>query len=140
MAMWLFTEAVLKGEPIRVFNGGEMSRDFTYIDDIVAGVIAAFDHPPPDDGAVKAGGAMTPHRLYNIGNSRPEPLMRLIGLIEQACGAKAALDMQPMQPGDVLATFADISAISADLGFVPATSLENGVPRFVDWYRAYKRL
>ncbi len=137
MAMWLFTRAILAGDPIAVFNHGKMQRDFTYIDDIVAGVIAAHDNPPEDDGAVKAGGSRSPHRLYNIGNNRPEELMRLIALIEQACGRKAVLDFQPMQAGDVHATYADISAISADVGFAPTTALEAGVPRFVDWYRGY---
>jgi UDP-glucuronate 4-epimerase len=137
MAMWIFTSKILAGEPIPVFNGGDMRRDFTYIDDIVAGVIAALDDPPPDDGAPKAGGSTSPHRLYNIGNHRSEELTKLIGLIEQACGKTAIRDLQPMQPGDVRETYADISAIQEDLGFQPATSIEIGVPRFVEWYRGY---
>ena len=114
-----------------------MRRDFTYIDDIVSGVIASLDNPPPDDGAPKAGGSTKPHRLYNIGNHRSEALMKVIGLIEQATGRKAELDLLPMQPGDVPATYADIAAIRADLGYRPMTSIEVGVPRFVDWYREY---
>jgi len=140
MAMWLFTSAILEGRPIKVFNNGDMRRDFTYIDDIVAGVIAALDNPPPDDGAPKAGGSLTPHRLYNIGNHRSEELMRLIDLIEQACGRPAIRELLPMQPGDVKDTFADITAIQEDLGYQPATSIDVGVPAFVDWYRAYKRI
>jgi UDP-glucuronate 4-epimerase len=137
MAVWTFTAKILAGEPIQVFNEGDMRRDFTYIDDIVAGVIAALDNPPPDDGEEKAGGSRSPHRLYNIGNHRSEELGRLIDLIEAACGRPAIRDLQPMQPGDVQETYADISAIQQDLGFQPATGIEVGVPRFVDWYRGY---
>ena len=140
MALWLFTSAILEDRPIAVFNHGRMQRDFTYIDDIVAGVIAALDHPPADDTAAKAGGSVSPHALYNIGNNRPEELGRLIDLIEAACGKPALRDFQPMQPGDVPATYADISAIATDLGYAPTTPIEVGVPKFVDWYRAYKGL
>jgi UDP-glucuronate 4-epimerase len=140
MALWLFTDAILAGQPIAVFNHGKMQRDFTYIDDIVAGVIAALDHPPMDDGSPKAGGSVSPHALYNIGNNRPEELGKLIDLIEAACGKPALRDFQPMQPGDVPATYADISAIAEDLGYAPTTPIEVGVPKFVDWYRAYKEI
>ena len=137
MAAWLFTSAILERRPIKVFNEGRMQRDFTYIDDIVAGIVAALDHPPADDRAEKPGGSVAPHTIYNIGNNRPEELGRLIDLIEQACGIEAVREMLPMQPGDVPATYADISAISRDLGFVPTTPIEVGIPRFVDWYRGY---
>ena len=137
MAMWLFTRAIFAGEPIHVFGEGNMRRDFTYIDDIVTGVVAALDNPPPDDGEEKAGGSRGPHRLYNIGNNRSEELTRMIGLIEQACGIEAKKTLLPMQPGDVRDTYADISAIERDLGFRPTTSIDEGVPRFVDWYRDY---
>jgi UDP-glucuronate 4-epimerase len=137
MAMWLFTKAILAGEPIDVFGEGNMRRDFTYIDDIVTGVVAALDNPPPDDGAEKAGGSRGPHRLYNIGNHRSEELTRMIGLIEQACGRAAEKRLLPMQPGDVRDTYADISAIQRDLGFKPTTSIDEGVPKFVAWYREY---
>ena len=137
MAMWLFTKAILEGRPIQVFGEGNMRRDFTYIDDIVTGIVACLDNPPPDDGAKKAGGSVSPHRLYNIGNSRSEDLSDMIGLIEQACGRPAERVLLPMQPGDVRDTFADISAIRADLGFEPRTTIAEGVPRFVEWYRAY---
>jgi UDP-glucuronate 4-epimerase len=137
MAMWLFADAILAGRPIKVFNGGDMRRDFTYIDDIVSGVVACLDNPPADDGAEKAGGSRSPHRIYNIGNHRSEELGRMIELIEQACGRRAVRDYQPMQPGDVKDTFADISAIQRDLGFQPTTTIDVGVPRFVDWFRGY---
>lgn len=137
MAPWLFTEAILAGQPIRVFNQGRMRRDFTYIDDIVAGVLACIDHPPADDGSIKPGGSAAPHRIYNIGNNRAEKLMDFIAAIELACGRKAAIDFEPMQPGDVPATCADISAIAADLGYAPTTTIAQGVPKFVEWYRGY---
>jgi UDP-glucuronate 4-epimerase len=137
MAMWLFTRAILAGEPIQVFGEGDMRRDFTYIDDIVTGVVACLDNPPPDDGAEKAGGSRSPHRLYNIGNHRSEELTRMIDLLEAACGREAERRLMPMQPGDVRDTYADISAIQRDLGFEPKTRIEEGIPRFVDWYRAY---
>ncbi|SFO48672.1 NAD-dependent epimerase/dehydratase family protein [Sphingomonas sp. OK281] len=137
MAMWLFTDAILENRPITVFNGGRMVRDFTYIDDIVSGIVAALDNPPADDGERKAGGSVSPHRLYNIGNNRPEELETLITTIEDALGMKAIRDYQPIQPGDVPSTSADISAISRDLGFAPTTPIAVGVPRFVQWYRDY---
>lgn len=137
MMMWIFTQKILAGEPIPVFNQGEMARDFTFIDDIVAGVIAALDNPPADDGAEKAGGSVKPHRLYNIGNNRSEQLMKVVSLLEEACGRKAVIDFRPMQPGDVPATYADITAISQDLGYRPTTDITEGVPSFVRWYRHY---
>jgi UDP-glucuronate 4-epimerase len=134
MAAWLFTAAILQGKPIQVFNHGDMKRDFTYIDDIVSGVVAALDHAPDfPDGA-------PPHRVYNIGNHRAEPLLRFIEVIEQATGKKAQIELKPMQPGDVKETYADVSAIQRDLGFAPDTPIEVGIPRFVDWYRAYANL
>lgn len=137
MAMWIFTKAILAGEPISIFGEGRMRRDFTYIDDIVGGVIACLDNPPRDDGTIKAGGSVGPHRLYNIGNNRSEDLLDMIELIEQACGRRAERCLLGMQPGDVRDTFADISAIKSDLDFEPRTTIAQGVPRFVDWYRAY---
>lgn len=140
MAMWIFTRALFADQPIPLYNGGEMRRDFTYIDDIVRGVVACFDSPPVDDGSMKAGGSTSPHALYNIGNSRSEDLMRVVQLLEQETGRKALLDPQPMQVGDVKDTFADISAIEQDLGFRPTTPIEEGVPRFVAWYRDYHKV
>src|SRR3546814_7366355 len=109
----------------------------SYIDDIIAGVIACLDSPPPDDGIVKAGGSLSPHRIYNIGNNRPEELMHMIDLLEQAVGKKALRAFQPLQPGDVRETYADIDAISRERGFRPATALEVGIPRFDDWFKRY---
>lgn len=140
MMMWSFTEKILAGRPIPVFNNGEMWRDFTYIDDIVAGVIACLDGPPPDDGALKAGGSVAPHALYNIGNNRSERLLDVIDLLEAACGRTAQREFLPMQPGDVLRTYADIDAISRDHGYRPTTSVADGIPRFVQWYKDYHRL
>jgi len=140
MAMWIFLKALYAGEPLPLFNGGEMRRDFTYIDDIVSGVVACLDGPPADDGQVKAGGSTSPHALYNIGNSRSEDLMRVVELLEQETDRKALLDPMPMQIGDVKETYADISAIERDHGFEPATTIDEGVPRFVKWYREYHRL
>ena len=140
MAMWIFTRALYAGEPLPLFNRGEMRRDFTYIDDIVRGVLACLDSPPADDATTKAGGSHAPHALYNIGNSQAEDLMRVVELLEQETGKKALLDPQPMQIGDVKETFADISAIERDLGFEPRTPIEDGIPRFVAWYRDYHGL
>ena len=140
MAMWIFTKAIFEGKPIMVFNGGEMRRDFTYIDDIISGVVACLDTPPVDDGAIKAGGSKAPHRIYNIGNNDSEELTHMIALIEAACGREAIKEMHPMQAGDVRETFADISAISNDLGFAPTTKIAVGIPKFVDWYRGYHRI
>ncbi|MFW2830499.1 GDP-mannose 4,6-dehydratase [Sphingomonas sp. ID0503] len=140
MAMWLFADAILSGRPVPVFNHGKMRRDFTYIDDIVTGVVASLDNPPPDDGEEKAGGSFAPHRLYNIGNNRSEDLMRMIGLIEAELGKKAELNLLPMQPGDVPESSADISAISRDLGFAPTTPIDIGIPNFLRWYKEYHGL
>jgi UDP-glucuronate 4-epimerase len=140
MAMWIFTKAMFAGQPIPVFNNGNMERDFTYIDDIVSGVVACHDNPPPDDGEEKAGGSHAPHRLYNIGNSNSEHLGRMIDLLERETGREAVRNYLPMQAGDVPRTYADVSAISRDLGYAPTTSIDVGVPRFVAWYRDYHRI
>jgi len=137
MAMWIFTKALYAGEPLPLFNRGEMRRDFTYIDDIVRGVIACLDGPPVDDGEAKAGGSASPHAIYNIGNHRSEDLMSVVDILEQETGRKALLDPKPMQIGDVRETFADLSAIERDHGFEPRTSIDEGVPRFVAWYKDY---
>lgn len=134
MAMWLFTEAIMRGWPIRVFNGGDMARDFTYVDDIVAGILAVSDSPMTDEGSC------APHRVYNVGNNQPEPLSKLIEVLEFATGRKAVRQLEPMQPGDVPATYADISAIARDHGFAPRIPLEVGARRFVEWYRSYHGL
>jgi len=134
MAAFLFADKILKGEPIPVFNRGEMKRDFTYIDDIVAGIIASLDRPPADGGP-----SSPPHRVYNLGNHRSEPLLRFIGILERELGVKAQLDLQPMQPGDVPETYADIAASERDLGFKPTTPIDVGIPNFVKWYKDYHR-
>jgi UDP-glucuronate 4-epimerase len=141
MAPMLFAKAILAGEPIRVFNQGRMRRDFTYIDDIVTGVIACADKPASadpsfDTAAPDPATSWAPHRLFNIGNSKPEELLRFIELLEQALGRPAIRDLQPMQPGDVEATAADTSLLEAWVGFRPSTSIEVGVERFARWYQA----
>jgi UDP-glucuronate 4-epimerase len=136
MSAFIFTKAILAGEPIKVFNRGDMRRDFTYVDDIVAGVVAALDRPPSRQGAAGEGGA-APQRIYNLGNSRSEQLLDFIALIETALGKKAILDLAPMQPGDVKDTYADIEASRRDLGFAPRIAIREGIPRFVAWYRAF---
>ena len=128
MAPMLFARAILAGEPIRVFNHGEMWRDFTYVDDIVDGVLRALDRPPT--GA-------PPHAISNLGNNRSEKLTDFIAALEAALGQNATMRLEPLQPGDVPATYADIDATRTDLGYEPRTPIGVGVPRFVDWYRAY---
>jgi UDP-glucuronate 4-epimerase len=146
MSAFIFTKAILAGRPIRVFNRGDMRRDFTYIDDIVAGVVAALDRAPPVPSAAAAEGARVgdpaaaPHRLYNLGNNRSEKLLDFIAAIEEALGRKAILDLAPMQPGDVKDTYADIEASRRDLGYEPKTTIREGIPRFVAWYRGYYRV
>lgn len=137
MMVWTFTRKILRGEPLPVFNNGEMWRDFTYIEDIVSGIVTCLDRPPANDGLRKAGGSTKSHAIYNIGNHCSEALMKVVGLIESACGRKAKLNLLPMQPGDVAKTHADIEAIQRDLGFQPSTPIEIGVPNFVAWYREY---
>ena len=137
MAMWIFTKALYEGRPLPLFNGGDMRRDFTFIDDIVSGVVVCLDGPPTDDGTEKAGGSYAPHALYNIGNSRSEELMRVVRLLEAETGRSAIIDAKGMQVGDVADTFADISAIARDHGYAPTTTIDIGVPRFVQWYRDY---
>ena len=133
MSAYIFTKAIFEGRPIPVFNNGDMRRDFTFIDDVVAGIRACLPRPP-------AGGEGTPHRVYNIGNHRSEPLMRFIEVIEGACGQKAEIDFQPMQPGDVKETYADITAIQRDFGWSPTTAIDDGIPQFVEWFREYHKI
>ncbi len=129
MAPILFARAIRAGTPIRVFNHGEMWRDFTYIDDITDGVLKALDRPPV--------GEAPPHRLYNLGNNKSEKLTDFIAALEASLGKKAVMVMEPMQKGDVTATYADIEASRRELGFAPATPLSAGIPKFVDWFRDY---
>jgi len=142
MAYFKFTKNILEGKPIQVFNNGNMARDFTYVDDIVEGVVRVIDQPAradrmwnseePDPSSSKA-----PYRIYNIGSSNPVPLMRYIDILERSLGKKAKIEMLPMQAGDVQATFADISALEAAVAYRPTTTVEVGIPRFVDWYKSY---
>lgn len=142
MAPMLFARAILAGEPIKVFNQGRMQRDFTYIDDIVEGVVRCLDKPATADPCFDPlhpdpATAAVPHRLFNIGNSQPIPLLRFIEVLEQALGREAIRDLQPMQAGDVPATAADTSALEAWVGFRPTTPIEVGVERFSAWYRRH---
>ena len=139
MAPMLFARAILAGEPIRVFNHGRMQRDFTYIDDIVEGVIRCLDQPATADPLFdplqpNPATAAVPHRVFNIGNAQPTELLRFIEVLEQSLGREAIQDLQPMQPGDVVATAADTSALEAWVGFRPSTSIEEGVEAFARWY------
>jgi UDP-glucuronate 4-epimerase len=142
MAPMLFAKAILAGEPIRVFNQGQMRRDFTYIDDIVEGVVRCLDKPATADPAFdplqpNPATAAAPHRLFNIGNAQPEELLRFITLLEKALGREAIKRFEPMQPGDVVATAADTSALEAWVGFRPSTPLEQGLERFAAWVKDY---
>jgi UDP-glucuronate 4-epimerase len=142
MALFMFTRSILAGKPIDVFNHGKHKRDFTYIDDIVEGVVRTLDRPAtanpewsgdhPDPGTSQA-----PYRLYNIGNNEPVELMRFIEVIEDCLGKKAEKNFLPMQDGDVPATFADVDDLRRDVGYAPKTSIETGVARFVEWYKGY---
>ena len=140
MALFKFAEAILAGKPIDVYGEGRMQRDFTYIDDIVAGVLAALARPPEPDPAWSgdapdpASSGVAPYRVYNIGSDRPVELMRYVRLLEDALGRKAEIRLLPMQPGDVVATWADIDDLARDVGYAPATPVEEGVRRFVEWY------
>ncbi|MGE0792225.1 MAG: NAD-dependent epimerase [Sandaracinaceae bacterium] len=142
MALFVFTKAILAGEPIQVFNHGKMRRDFTYIDDIVEGVVRVTDRvaaPNPEwsGDAPDPGTSRAPYRIYNIGNNQPVELMEMIGAVERALGKTADKEFLPMQPGDVPATFADVDDLVRDVGFKPATPIDVGIGRFVAWYREY---
>ena len=142
MAMYIFTKAILAGEPIQVFNHGRMRRDFTFIDDVVEGVVRTLDRPAapnPDWDAASPDPASSsaPYRVYNIGNNQPVELMRLIEVLEATLGREAVKRFEPIQPGDVPATYADVDDLMRDVGFRPSTPIEVGVERFVAWYRAY---
>lgn len=145
MALFKFTKGILESKPIPVFNRGQMVRDFTYIDDIVEGVVRVIDRPAAanagwNSGAPDPATSAAPYRIYNIGNNRPVQLMRYIEVLEQCLGKKAMLDLLPMQDGDVPATVADVTRLEDDLGYRPETTVETGVQRFVEWYREYHRV
>ena len=145
MALFLFTKGILDARPIPVFNQGDMVRDFTYVDDIVEGIVRVIDRPARPNGAWRGdtpdpATSQAPYRVFNIGNNRPVKLMRYIEVLEKSLGRKAVLDLQPMQKGDVPATMADVSALEEAVGYRPATPVEVGIPRFVEWYRSYYKV
>lgn len=133
MAMFKFCKAILEGKPIEVYNYGNMQRDFTYIDDVVEGVVRTMEKIPPDDDS-------PPYRVYNIGNHQPVELKKLISLLEEKIGKQALVEWRPMQPGDLPVTYADIDELSRAIGFSPHTPIEEGIGHFVDWYRGYYRI
>ncbi|MGA8825635.1 MAG: NAD-dependent epimerase [Pseudolabrys sp.] len=145
MAIWIFAKAIIAGESIKLFNNGNMRRDFTYIDDVVESVVRLVDRPPtgnpnfsgarPDPGSSSA-----PWRVYNIGNNKPVELLEVVRLLEEAIGKKAKRELLPMQPGDVPATYADVDDLMREVGFKPSTAIVDGISLFVDWYRSYHRL
>jgi UDP-glucuronate 4-epimerase len=142
MALFIFTKAILEGKPIEVYNHGKMRRDFTYIDDIVEGVIRTLDRPATPNQAWSGdrpdpGTSSAPARIYNIGNHQPIELLRFIGVLEKALGKKAVKKLLPIQPGDVPETYADVEDLTRDVGFAPATPIEEGIGRFVQWYREF---
>jgi len=142
MALFLFTRAILEGKPIQIFNHGKMRRDFTYIDDIVGGVIRVMENPPkpnPDwrSEAPDPGTSYAPYRIYNIGNNQPVELMEFVKVIEETLGIEAKKEYLPMQPGDVPATYADIDDLTRDLGFHPQTGIREGIRSFMAWYKEY---
>ena len=132
MAPMLFASAIFEGRPIQVFNGGDLRRDFTYVEDTAEAVLRVLDHPAPGEGGVN-------HRVYNVGSGAPVELMRFIRLLEAELGRAARLELRPMQPGDVSGTFADVTELERDFGFRPTTGIEDGVRRFVAWYRGYRQ-
>lgn len=146
MALFIFTKAILKGEPVQMFNHGDMVRDFTYVDDIVEGIIRSLDNPPkPNEGWADASSpdpatSSAPYRIYNIGNGNPIKISAYIEAIEEALNLKAVKQLMPMQLGDVPATHADVNALSINLGFTPRTSVKVGVKNFIDWYKLYYKV
>lgn len=140
MAMFIFTKAILSGEPIRLFNHGQMRRDFTYVDDIVEAMVRLIDDPPTGNPAWSGerpdpSTSSAPWRIYNIGNDNPVEIGRVVDILEQELGRKAIRTMMPMQPGDVPASWADVDDLARDFDFRPATSIDDGIRRFVAWYR-----
>jgi UDP-glucuronate 4-epimerase len=145
MAMWIFADAIIRGQPIRLFNHGNMRRDFTYVDDVVESVVRLIDRPAAGDPSWSSehpdpGRSAAPWRIYNIGNNQPADVPYVVELLERALGKTAQREMLPMQPGDVPATYADVDDLMRDVGFRPSTSIEDGVARFVKWYRDYHKV
>jgi UDP-glucuronate 4-epimerase len=141
MAIYLFADAISRGQPIRLFNNGAMRRDFTYVDDVAEAVVRLIEHVPQAGPATNdPGRSAAPWRVYNIGNNQPEELMKVVDVLERELGRAAVKEFLPMQPGDVPATYADVSALEREIGFRPKTSIEEGIRRFVAWYRDYHKL
>ena len=145
MAMWIFAKAIFAGQPIKLFNNGNMRRDFTFVDDVVESVVRLIDRPATGDRQFSSaspdpGSSSAPWRVYNIGNNKPVELLEVVRLLEEAIGKKDSRELVPMQPGDVPATYADIDDLFRDVDFRPATPIAEGIARFIDWYRTYHRL
>jgi len=145
LAIFRFVKWVIEGEPVRIYGDGKQSRGFTYVDDIVEGLVRVIDHPAAPNPSWRAEApdpatSRAPYRIYNIGNNQPVKLLRYIEVLEQALGKKAVLDLQPMQKGDVPATMADVSALEKAVDYRPGTPVEVGIPRFVEWYRSYYKV
>ncbi|MCA6125497.1 NAD-dependent epimerase [Bradyrhizobium sp. WSM 1704] len=145
MALYLFADAISKGQPISLFNNGNMRRDFTYVDDVVEAIVRLIGHVPQGDPAWSGdhpdpGSSRAPWRIYNVGNNKPEELMHVVELLEQGLGRKAEKTLLPMQPGDVLETFADVTDLAREIGFRPQTRIEDGIAKFVAWYRDYHKV
>jgi UDP-glucuronate 4-epimerase len=144
MAMWIFASAISAGQPIKLFNNGNMRRDFTYIDDVVEAVVRLVDRAPSADPTWSSdqpdpASSMAPWRVYNIGNNQPVELLEVVRLLEETIGKKAKRELLPMQAGDVPATYADVDALIREVDFKPSTPIGEGIARFIDWYRAYHR-
>jgi UDP-glucuronate 4-epimerase len=141
MAMYLFADAIMNDRPIRLFNNGDMRRDFTYVDDVAEAVVRLMDHVPSSGGSTGSPGtSAAPWRVYNIGNNKPEDLMKVVGQLERELGRTAAKEFLPMQPGDVPETYADVGDLEREIGFRPKTSIEEGIRRFVAWYRDHHKV
>jgi UDP-glucuronate 4-epimerase len=145
MAMWIFAKAIIAGEPIKLFNNGNMRRDFTYIDDVVESIARLVDRPPAgnpkfSEASPDPGSSNAPWRVYNIGNNKPVELLEVVRLLEEAIGKKAKRELLPMQPGDVPATYADVDDLMRDVNFRPTTPIAEGIARFIEWYRSYQRV
>jgi UDP-glucuronate 4-epimerase len=144
MAMFIFAKAILEGKPIRLFNHGNMRRDFTYVDDVVEAITRLIDRPPQANPAWSGdnpdpASSAAPWKIYNIGNNRPEELMHVVAVLEKEFGRLAIKEMLPMQPGDVPATYADVDDLARAVGFKPSTTIEDGIARFAKWYREYHK-
>jgi len=145
MAMWIFAKAIISGEPIQLFNNGNMRRDFTYVDDVVEAVVRLVDcpasaNPKFSTASPDPSSSSAPWRVYNIGNNKPVELLEVVRILEETIGKKAKRELLPMQPGDVPATYADVDDLMRDVDFCPATPIADGISRFIEWYRSYDHL